>query len=168
MSQSLPDMVIRGRRRAPTQRQPEQPMRRTRRQTAAVLSGIPMFADFSKKHLQRLAAETDELRFDPGQVIVREDDLGETLFVVLEGEAKVMRGKKEVGSVVPGDFFGELSAIDGGPRTASVVAVTPMRVLRLFRRTLTSLIADEPQVTMKLLDGIVRRFRQVERRNQSG
>lgn len=168
MSQSLPDMVIRGRRRNPVSRLPEQPMRRTRRQTVVVLGAIPMFSDLSKKHLQRLAAETDELRFDRGQVIVREDDPGETLFVVLEGEGKVVRGKKKVGVVLPGDFFGELSAIDGGPRTASVVAATPMRVLRLFRHTLTSLIEDEHQVTMKLLAGIVRRFRQVERQNQSG
>jgi CRP/FNR family cyclic AMP-dependent transcriptional regulator len=83
---------------------------------------------------------------------------------VLEGEAKVVRGGRKVGAVLPGDFFGELSAIDGGPRSASVVAVTPLRVLRLFRRTLMSLIDDEPQVTLKLLDGIVRRVRQIEHR----
>jgi CRP-like cAMP-binding protein len=64
---------------------------------------------------------------------------------------------------MPGDFFGELSAIDGGPRTASVIAETPMQVLRLFRRTLMALIKDEPQVSLKLLDGITRRVRQVDR-----
>jgi len=147
---------------------PEQPARRTRRQTAAVLGAIPMFADFTKRHLNRLAADTDELTFVPGQIIVTQGDPGETLFVVLEGQAKVVRGKKKVGEVLPGDFFGELSAIDGGPRTASVVATTPMRVLRLFRRTLSELIDEEPQVSLKLLDGIVRRFRQVERLNQTG
>ncbi len=112
------------------ERQPEQPARRTRRQTAAVLGGVPMFADFTKRHLNRLAADTDELTFAPGQIIVTEGDPGETLFVVLEGQAKVVRGKRKVGEVLPGDFFGELSAIDGGPRTASVIATTPMRVLR--------------------------------------
>ena len=127
-----------------------------------------MFSDFSKKHLHRLAAETDELVFEPGQVVVSEGDPGETLFVVLSGQAKVLRNKRKVGEVLPGDFFGELSAIDGGKRTASVVADTPLRVLRLFRHTLTSLIEDEPQVTIKLLDGIVRRFRQIERQNKIG
>jgi CRP-like cAMP-binding protein len=123
---------------------------------------MPLFAGLSKRHLQRLAGDTDELTFAPGEAIVREGDLGETLFVVLEGEGKVVRGSRKVGAVLPGDFFGELSAIDGAPRTASVVAVTRMRVLRLFRRHLMSLLDDEPQVTLKLLDGIVRRFRQVD------
>lgn len=163
MSQSLPDMLRRESRHGVTPRRPEQPAKRTRRQTALVLEGIPLFADFSKRHLNRLAAETDELAFGPGESVVKEGDLGETLFVVLEGEGKVVRGGRKVGAVLPGDFFGELSTIDGGPRSASVIAVTQLRVLRLFRRTLTSLIEDEPQVTMKLLDGIVRRVRQIER-----
>jgi len=164
MSQSLPDMLRRGSGRGVTPRRPEQLAKRTRHQTALALAGIPLFADFSKKHLHRLAAETDELTFAPGASVVKEGDLGETLFVVLEGEGKVVRGGRKVGDVLPGDFFGELSAIDGGPRSASVIAVTELSVLRLFRRTLMSLIEDEPQVSMKLLDGIVRRFRQIERR----
>jgi CRP/FNR family transcriptional regulator, cyclic AMP receptor protein len=168
MSQSLPDMVLRERGSRLPDRRPEQSMRRTRRQTAVALARVPMFSDFSKRHLDRLSKETDELVFEPGQIIVKEGDLGETLFVVLEGSAKVIRGRKRVGEVVPGDFFGELSTIDGGPRTATVVAETPMRVLRLFRRTLDALIRDEPQLTLKLLDGIVRRFRQVERRSTTG
>jgi CRP-like cAMP-binding protein len=165
MSQSLPDMLRRESGRGVTPRRPEQSPRRTRRQTVLVLSGIPLFDDFSKKHLNRLASETDELSFGPGEAVVKEGDLGETLFVVLEGEGKVVRDGRKVGAVLPGDFFGELSAIDGGPRTASVVALTQLRVLRLFRRTLMSLIEDEPQVTLKLLDGIVRRVRQIDRRN---
>ena len=164
MSQSLPDMLMRDAGKPVPGRHPEQSARRTRRQTAEALSQVPMFADFSKKHLNRLAADTDELIFEPGQIIVREGDPGEALFVVLEGQGKVVRRKRKVGEVIPGDFFGELSAIDGEPRTASIVAVTPMRLLRLFRRTLTSLLEDEPQVIPKLLDGIVRRLREVEAR----
>jgi CRP/FNR family cyclic AMP-dependent transcriptional regulator len=164
MSQSFPDLWRReeaGRRANP--RRPEQAPKRTKRQTATALAGVPLFADFSKKHLQRLAADTDELTFAPGESVVREGELGETLFVVLAGEGKVVRAKRKVGTVLPGDFFGELAAIDAQPRSASVVAVTPLRVLRLFRRHLLALLDDEPQVTLKLLDGIVRRIRQVER-----
>ena len=84
---------------------------------------------------------------------------GETLFVVLSGRRKVTRGGRKVGEAVPGDFFGELSALDGGPRTATIVAETPMRVLRLFRHTLRGVVEHEPTLTMKLLDGIVRRMR---------
>jgi CRP-like cAMP-binding protein len=162
MSQRFPDLW-RPTSDEPVPRQPEQPLARTKRQSATALAAVPMFADFSKRHLQRLARDTDELTFAPGESVVREGDLGETLFVVLEGEGKVTRGGKKVGAVVPGDFFGELAAIDAEPRTASVIAVTQLRVLRLFRRHLMALLDDEPQVTMKLLDGIVRRLRQVDR-----
>jgi len=163
MSQSLPDLWRReSGRRAPA-RQPEQPLRRTKRQTATALAGVPLFSDFSKRELNRLAADTDELIFGPGEAIVREGDLGETMFVVLEGEGKVLRSGRKVGTVLPGDFFGELAAIDAQPRSASVAAVTRLRVLRLFRRHLMALLKDEPQVTLKLLDGIVRRVRQIDR-----
>ncbi|MDH4113276.1 MAG: cyclic nucleotide-binding domain-containing protein [Actinomycetota bacterium] len=163
MSQSLPDLWRRESGRRTPARQPEQAPKRTKRQSAIALAGVPLFADFSKKHLARLARDTDELSFGPGEAVVREGELGETLFVVLEGEGKVVRRNKKVGTVVPGEFFGELSAIDAQPRSASVVAVTPMRVLRLFRRHLLALLDDEPQLTIKLLDGIVRRIRQIDR-----
>jgi CRP/FNR family transcriptional regulator, cyclic AMP receptor protein len=158
----MPEMLKRG---GPgiRRRQPEQSPRRTRRQTAVALAGVPLFAGFKARHLNKLAAETDELSFEPGQSIVMEGEPGETLFVVLTGQAKVTRGGKRVGRVLPGDFFGELSAIDGGPRSASIVAETPMEVLRLFRRTLTRMIEEEPQVALTLLDGIVRRFREINR-----
>lgn len=163
MSQSFPDLWRReSQGRVQAARQPEQAIKRTRRQTATALAAVPLFANFSKKHLQRLAADTDELTFEPGEAVVREGELGETLFVVLEGEGKVVRGSRKVGTVLPGDFFGELAAIDAQPRSASVVAVTPLRVLRLFRRHLLTLLVNEPQITLKLLDGIVRRIRQVE------
>ena len=72
---------------------------------------------------------------------------------MLSGKGKVSRNGKKVGEVLPGDFFGELSALDGGPRTATIAAETPMRVLRLFRHTLVSLLRDEARLTLKLLDG---------------
>jgi CRP-like cAMP-binding protein len=66
-----------------------------------------------------------------------------------------------VGQVIPGDFFGELSAIDGGARSASVVAETPMRLLRLFRHTLVDMVNAEPEFSVRLLDGMVARLRQI-------
>jgi CRP-like cAMP-binding protein len=163
MSQSVPDMYLRRAGRDPRGRRPEQAPRRTRRQTAVALGSVPLFVDFSKRHLERLAKETDDLQFGPGERIVDEGSPGEALFVVLQGTGKVVRGGRVVGHVVPGDFFGELSAIDGGPRTASVVAETPMVVLRLFRRTLTAMLEQEPHLVVKLLSGITRRLRDVQR-----
>lgn len=84
------------------------------------------------------------------------------MFVVLRGTARVVRGSRKVGALIPGDFFGELSALDGGPRTASVVADTPVEVLRLYRHTLRKMVEQEPALAMGLLDGLARRLRQVK------
>lgn len=160
-------MVLRERRRERPSRAPEQPPRRTKRQTASALSGVPLFAGLPRRALERLAGQTDELVYRRGQTVVEEGLLGETLFVVLSGEGRVVRGGRTLARVRPGDFFGELSALDGGPRTASIVAETPLRVLRLFRRTLFALLRDEPQLALKLMDGIVRRVREIDRRLES-
>ena len=163
MTQSIPGpLLLRGRGGgAKPARQPEQPAKRTRRQNEVALAGVPLFVGVSKKHLRRLAAEADEQLFQTGERIVQEGMPGETLYVVLEGQAKVTRGKRKVGQVIPGDFFGELSAIDGGERTASVVAETPMRLLRLFRHTLVEMVKTEPNFSVKLLDGMIARVRQI-------
>jgi CRP-like cAMP-binding protein len=149
--------------RGPRATLPEQAPRRTVHQNARSLGTVPLFGGFSNKHLKRLAAQADELTFEPREAIVEEGMLGETLFVVLSGRAKVSRRGRKVGEVLPGDFFGELSALDGGPRSATVAAETPVRVLRLFRHTLLELLRDEPGLILKLLDGVVRRMREVDR-----
>ena len=162
MPQSLPDMIVRGRRERPGGA-PEQAARKTLRRSTVALAGVPLFTGFSKRHLQRLAAATDEVRFRRGETIVEEGNPGETLFVMLEGQAKVVRGGKVRTHVVPGDFFGEVSVLDGGPRTASVVAETPVAALRLFRRTVLELVESEPQLAISLLEGIAHRIREIDR-----
>ena len=132
------------------------------RRSVTALRTVPLFDGFSKRHLRRLAAETDLVTFEPGRAIVEEGGPGEAMYVVLSGGALVTRGGRTVARLVPGDFFGELSALDGGPRTASIVADTPMELLRLFRHTLRRVVEQEPALAMGLLEGLARRLRQVQ------
>ena len=163
MSKSLPDMAAREFRGRRDTKRPEQGPRRTIRRSAVALSGVPLFTGFSKRHLRHLASEADVVTFPAGVRIVEEGLRGEALFVMLEGQAKVVRGRRTLGRVVPGEFFGELSALDGGPRTASVVAETRVVAVRLFRHTLLDLIAGEPVLALKLLEGMAKRIRGLER-----
>lgn len=163
MSQSVPEMLLQGRGRGPTRRQPEQPLRRTRRETAQALSVVPLFAGLTKRDLNRLAEETDVVSFAAGTTVVEEGLLGETMFVVLSGEARVTKGKRRLGSVRPGDFFGEVALLDGAPRSATVVAETPLEAIRLYRRTLLRMLEAEPQLALKILDSLVRRVRNLTR-----
>jgi CRP/FNR family transcriptional regulator, cyclic AMP receptor protein len=156
-------MVLQGRRRSPGDRQPEQRLSRTRRETAQALSVVPLFEGFTKRDLSRLAKETDVVSFPAGTTVVEEGLLGETMFVILSGEAKVVKGKRRLGTVRPGDFFGEVALLDGAPRSASVVAETPLEAIRLYRRTLLKTLEAEPQLTLKILDSLVRRVRALSR-----
>lgn len=134
----------------------------TLRRSVAALAAVPLFDGVSKRHLRRLAREADAVEFEPGRAIVEEGQAGEALFVVLTGTARIVRAGRKVGALIPGDFFGELSALDGGPRTASVVPETPVEVLRVFRHTLQRMVEQEPSLAMGLLEGLARRLRQVQ------
>ena len=127
----------------------------------AALRVVPLFDGFTTRHLRRLAREADVVRFSAGRPIVVEGQSGEAMFVMLIGTALVVRRGRRVGSLIPGDFFGELSALDGGPRTASVVPETPVEALRVFRHTLRKMVDEEPALAMGLLEGLARRIRQV-------
>jgi protein phosphatase len=133
----------------------------TIRRSVTAVGTIPLFTGLSKRHLRRLAEEADVLRSAPGRPIVQEGQAGEAMYVLLTGTAKVVRGRRTVATLIPGDFFGELSALDGGPRTASIVPETHVEVLRLFRHTLLDLLRSEPSLVFRMLEGLARRMRQV-------
>ena len=130
--------------------------------TVTAIGSIPLFTGLSKRHLRHLADQSDVARFSPGRMIVEEGQAGEAMYVVLSGSAKVVRGRRTVATLIPGDLFGELSALDGGPRTASIVPETPVEVLRVFRHTLYDMLRAEPSLVLRMLEGLARRMRQVQ------
>ena len=155
---------------APTTRALPHPSRRwaasgarpTIHRSVTALSEIPLFTGFSKRHLRRLAEQAEVVRYSPGRPIVDEGQAGEAMFVVLSGSAKVVRGRRTVARMIPGDFFGELSTLDGGPRSASIVAETHVEVLRLFRHTLLEMLRSEPSLVLRMLEGLARRMRHLQ------
>jgi CRP/FNR family transcriptional regulator, cyclic AMP receptor protein len=133
----------------------------TVRRSVTALGTIPLFDGLAKRHMRQLADEADVVRFRSGRAIVEQGQGGEAMYVMLSGTATVVRGGRSVARLIPGDFFGELSALDGGPRSASVVADTPVEVLRLFRHTLLDVLRTEPTLVFRMLEGLARRLRQV-------
>jgi CRP/FNR family cyclic AMP-dependent transcriptional regulator len=128
------------------------------------LARVPLFAGLSARHLRRLADLTEEHRYMEGSSVVREGEPGDTFYVILEGEAKVLSGARRVlNRLQPGDFFGEISLLDGGPRTATVVADTPLTMLALPRRGFLRSIEQEPAVGVKLLAHAAGMLRRLER-----
>jgi CRP-like cAMP-binding protein len=128
------------------------------------LTRVPLFSGLAPRHLKRLADLTEEQRYMEGARVVREGDVGDTFYVILEGGANVVSGSgRIVNRLQPGDFFGEISLLDGGPRTATVVADTPLTMLALPRKAFLKAIEQEPEVGVKLLNYAASMLRRLQR-----
>ncbi|MEX2274515.1 MAG: cyclic nucleotide-binding domain-containing protein [Actinomycetota bacterium] len=136
---------------------------KVRRRSAEAIARVPLFAGLSRRHLHQVADAADEVRFRPGATVVKEGDLGQTLFVIMEGQVKVTRGGRRLSTMGPGEFFGEIALLDRGPRTATVVANTPLVAIRLFRRSFLKLVEREPKIGEKVLATLAMRLRTVEK-----
>ena len=137
--------------------------RRARKRRADALSRVPLFSGLSRRHLLQLADAARIVSFRQGAAIIREGDLGATLYVIVEGEAKVTRGGKTLVTLAPGDVFGEISLLDGGPRTATVAAATPLTAVRLYRTPFFRLVQVEPAIGVRVLAQLAKRLRRVDR-----
>lgn len=129
-----------------------------------LLAGVPLFAGLSRRHLRRLAEHADVTSFREREFVVKEGQPGGTFYVIFQGEAKVVRKSRTIAKLAPGDFFGEISLLDGGPRTADVVAVTPVTAIRVFKKAFDRLVVEERGVAAKILAVVARRLREAERR----
>src|SRR5436309_9970564 len=96
-----------------------------------LLGNIPLFSACTKRDLARIASLTDEIDVPKGKVLTRQGEPGRECFVIVDGTATAsMRGRRS-SPMGPGSFFGEISLLDGGPRSATVTAETDMRLLVL-------------------------------------
>jgi CRP-like cAMP-binding protein len=93
------------------------------------LARVPLFVHCTGKDLEFIASRTDEVDVPAGRLLVRQGDPGHTFFVLLEGEADVEVDGVQRSALQPGDFFGEISMLDRGPATATVVTRTPARLM---------------------------------------
>ena len=126
------------------------------------LSEIPLFSGCSQKDLQHLVRAADEVTIGAGTVLTREGDVGREVFIILGGAAEVVRDEQVVASLGPGDHVGELSLLDGGPRTATVTASTDVDLLVLSRPAFNGVLDEIPTLAHKLLVSLARRLRAAE------
>ena len=119
------------------------------------IRSISLFAALADADLAAIAGLADELEVDAGAVVASEGDFGPAFFAVEEGSADVLSGDERVSGLVAGDVFVEIALLSAGRRTASVVAVTPMRLITLFKRDLWQIeekypaLAEELRATVK-------------------
>jgi CRP/FNR family transcriptional regulator, cyclic AMP receptor protein len=132
---------------------------------AEVLGKIDLFAGLPDKVLRRIGRQVNEMRFPAGATILEEDTEGGVgrMYVVLEGSATVNIDGREVGTYGPGDHFGEMSLLDGGPRSATVTAVTDMSLAGLASWNLRPILIEEPSIALHLIEVLSKRLREAQR-----
>ncbi|MBI2239023.1 MAG: cyclic nucleotide-binding domain-containing protein [Actinobacteria bacterium] len=134
------------------------------RRGVEVLSRVPLFSGLSRRQLKRIGVPAQEVHYMEGASVVREGEEADSFFVIVEGQAKVVRRDGRVlNRLLPGDFFGEISLLDGGRRTASVVSETPLTVLKLERRPFAKMLREDPGIAVKMLEELAGRLRRMER-----
>jgi CRP-like cAMP-binding protein len=129
-------------------------------QKADVLGRLPLFAGISGESMQRLTEVAGEQDFAAGEYIVRQGQVGTGLYVIISGEAAVLRGGDEVARLAAGEFIGELAVIDQLPRSASVRAESATRCLAIASWDLLRLLDDDRALSRNLINGLVARLRE--------
>lgn len=123
------------------------------------LAGIPLFAGTGGRELERVARLCTEVDVPAGRTLCRQGETGREFFVIESGTVSVSVDGESVASLGPGDFFGELALLDGGPRTATVTAEDDVRVLVVSRQEFAGLLEEDPIVAVRMLPAIGARLR---------
>jgi CRP-like cAMP-binding protein len=123
-----------------------------------LIKGVPLFADCSKKELAEVAGIADEIDLREGKELTTQGKPGREFFVLVEGEADVKKGSRRINRLGPGDFFGEISLVRQTPRTATVVATSPVRALVITDRSFRTLLQHSPEIQGKVMSALAARL----------
>lgn len=130
---------------------------------ANALAKVPIFSECSKRELAIIARASKEVVHKEGTVIAREGERGIGLFLILGGRCNVSIGGKTKARLGPGDFFGEVALLDGGPRTATVTATSEVRLVGITGWVFRGLLMEHPSIALKTLEAVAGRLRTVSK-----
>lgn len=133
-------------------------MRLHRNAKVDLLRRVPLFAGLSKRELEQLGSIADELDLPEGRTLIKEGTRGLEFFVLVEGAVRVVKNRRRVAALRDGDFFGEIALVVDVPRTSTVVAETPVRLLVLTKRDFQRLLREQPGIQRKVLEALAERL----------
>jgi CRP/FNR family transcriptional regulator, cyclic AMP receptor protein len=123
-----------------------------------LLRGVPLFSGCSKAELQQIATLADELDLSEGATLIREGECGREFIVVAEGTVRVTRGGETLRELGAGDFIGEIALVADVPRTATVTATSPVRLLVVTDRAFRNVLEQVPSIATKVLQSLGERL----------
>jgi len=136
--------------------------RTARDEKIRLLERVPIFEGCSTRQLRAVADISKVVEVPERTVLTRQGEPGEEFFIIVDGTALVTLSMHKKHRLKPGEFFGEMSLLDGGPRSATVKAETDLRVLVINRAHFWELISAVPELTQQMLVGLSRRLRAIE------
>lgn len=128
------------------------------------LARVPMFSACSKKELEQIARQAEELDVPAGERLIKQGASGRDFFVIVDGKATVTRDDRDVATLGAGDFFGELALLDKAPRNATVTTASELRVFLLSQPAFHGLLATVPSLSQKVMVGMARRLNDLDAR----
>jgi CRP/FNR family transcriptional regulator, cyclic AMP receptor protein len=128
-----------------------------------MLESVPLFGGLSKRSRRRLAEVAQQVRYTPGAIVVAAGTPGgAAFFVIVDGVVSVRRESHELARLGRGEFFGELSLLDGKRRAATVVAVSDLTTIRVSRDGFRQLVAGDADVAFQIMEVLGERIRALE------
>jgi CRP/FNR family cyclic AMP-dependent transcriptional regulator len=137
-------------------------MRVSKKRRLDLLGSVWLFERCSRRELDVLSSAATALQVPAGRTLAKQGELGREFVVIVDGKAQVTRNGTEIGVVGPGSFFGEMSLLDGKPRTATVTTLEPTHVLVMTAAAFNSVVATMPSVDRKMLMVLTDRLREIE------
>jgi CRP/FNR family transcriptional regulator/CRP/FNR family cyclic AMP-dependent transcriptional regulator len=128
-----------------------------------LLKKVLLFSDLSQRHLGEIAKHADQVQVEEGRVLVQQGKTGWEFIFIVEGKARVEKNGKVIRQLSGGDFFGEISLIDGEPRTSSVIAETDMTLLIVHKTSFDHLLEAIPGLQRKILISLCQYLRRAEK-----
>ncbi|MGO9833814.1 MAG: cyclic nucleotide-binding domain-containing protein [Polyangiaceae bacterium] len=116
-----------------------------------VLAKMPLFARLTERELLRVMQAVEGREYNDGEVVIREGDKGDELFIVMEGKVRVFRGEQTLTHLGPGEHLGEMALIRSVPRSASVSAVGHAELIAIRRQDFFEILRKEHEVAVKML-----------------
>jgi len=123
-----------------------------------LIKSVPLFSSCSKKELEAIAAQADELVVPKGKVLTKEGARGREFMVIVDGSAEVRKKGRRLNLLGSGDFLGEIALLSGGPRTATVTTTSETDLLVLTDRAFSSVTKKMPSIHASVLKALSERL----------
>ena len=128
------------------------------------LKGVDLFRGIPGEELSHIAQITDEVEFRPAQLVFKEGDQGDAMYLIVDGQVKVHSGEQVFAQLGMKQCFGEMAILDAEPRSASITALSELTLLRIQREDFHEILAEKPEISLGIIQVLTSRLREANRR----